>query len=94
MTQTFVTASELSREIGQPLSRILAAIESGKIRPAGRAGAAANAAFIFSARDIPTVRECIAGEPHASAPGPHKCQNVAEVKAKASALRRAMQEAQ
>lgn len=88
-TPAYMTASEVSRELREPLSKIISAISDGRISPAGRAGASANAAYIFRADDLPAVRAAIDG--NAPAPAFHKVASTQDIRAKATALRRAME---
>jgi hypothetical protein len=89
--KTFLTASEVSRATGHPLSRIIAAIESGIVAADGRAGNNPNSAFIFAAERVDAIKTAIAtGAP---APLPSPLANLADVPAKAEAIRRAQEEA-
>lgn len=89
--KTFLTASELSRATGHPVSRIIAGIESGIIAPDGRAGSNPNSAFIFAAERVDSIKSAIAtGTP---APAPQPLRDLADVPAKAAAIHRAKEEA-
>jgi len=90
--RTFLTASEVSRATGHPVSRIIAGIESGIISPDGRAGSNPNSAFIFSAERVDSIKSAIdTGSP---APAPEPLRDLAEVSAKASAIHRAKEAAE
>jgi hypothetical protein len=56
MKTSFLTASELSRAVNCPLTRITHAITTGLISPDGRAGKATNAAILFNAERIESIR--------------------------------------
>jgi hypothetical protein len=88
--KTFLTASELSRATGHPLSRILAAIESDIVAADGRAGNHPNSAFIFAAERVDAIKAAI--DTGAPAPAPAPLADLADVPAKAEAIRRAKQE--
>jgi len=65
MSKTFYTASELSRELGLPVSRITQAVESGLILADGRAGFNKNSPLIFDADRLETIRAILtADRPH------------------------------
>jgi len=51
----FISASELSREVGCSVGKILHAVESGVLTPAGKAGNSRNAAMIFMRDDIASI---------------------------------------
>lgn len=98
MNTKFISASELSREIGCSVGRILNAVETGIISPAGKAGASKNAALIFLRDDITTIKNALEAAGRfkavATAPRPpHQCRDASEVLAKAQALVRAKKEA-
>jgi hypothetical protein len=93
-TTKFISASELSREIGCSVGRILNAVETGIISPAGKAGNSKNAAVVFLRDDINTIKTALEAAGRfkavATAPRPpHQCRNASEVRAKAEALNRA-----
>jgi hypothetical protein len=87
----FISASELSREVGCSVGRITAAVESGIITPAGRAGISKNAAVVFLRDDIAAIKSALeaAGKfkavAHTPRP-PHICRTTEEVIQKAQAL--------
>ena len=88
---TFLTASEISRELSVPLNRITHAVEIGVIVPDGRAGKNTNSAIIFSANRLAEIKAAIAtGTP---ATKPEALRDIAEVSAKAAAIHRAKKEA-
>ena len=95
-TTKFISASELSREVGCSVGKILNAVESGVITPAGRAGNSSNAALIFLRDNIDTIKatlECTGRfKASASPTQPHRCQTPAEVLEKAQALSLALKE--
>jgi hypothetical protein len=93
METQFNTASEVAREIRQPVSRVLAAVDSGILTPAGRAGSNKNSPVIFEESAIPAIRAALETGSKATALCPHKCENVAEIRAKHSAFLRAQKEA-
>jgi len=85
--KNFLTASELSRSTGFPLSRITAAIEAGTFQPDGRAGSHPNSAFIFDASRVEAIAASLAsGNP---APAPKMTTALSEITGKAQAIRRA-----
>ena len=97
-TTKFISASELSREIGCSVGRILNAVESGIISPAGKAGNSKNAAVVFLRDDINTIKTALEAAGRfkavATAPRPpHQCRDASEVLAKAQALLNAKKEA-
>ena len=73
------TASELGRALSVPVTRIIAAVESGTIAADGRAGSNKNAAFIFAASRLAEIKDALNGGK--------------SVAVKAKALSRAKQEA-
>lgn len=94
--EKFITLSEMSREAGIPASRIQAAVEAGVLNPAGRAGRHPNSPIVFLAADVPSIIETLkaTGRIKAQAPRPaHQCRDIAEVSAKAAAIRRAKEDA-
>lgn len=96
MNTKFISASELSREVGCSVGRILSAVESGIITPAGKAGNSPNSAMIFMRDDINSIKnslECTGRfKASASPTQPHRCQTPAEVLEKAQALSLALKE--
>ena len=62
MSKTFYTASELSRELGLPVSRITQAVESGLILADGRAGFNKNSPLIFDADRLETIRAVLVAD--------------------------------
>lgn len=85
--KTFLTASELSRSTGFPLSRITTAIETGALHADGRAGSHPNSAFIFDASRVEAIAASLAsGTP---APAPKGITDLSEITGKAQAIRRA-----
>ena len=92
----FISATELSREVGCSAGRILNAVETGIISPAGRAGNSKNAAVIFLRSDLDSIKSALetAGrfKAVATAPRPaHQCRDASEVLEKAAALNLARQ---
>jgi len=57
--KTFLTASELSRAVNCPLSRITKAINAGRITADGRAGQGSNAPILFSADRTEAIKATI-----------------------------------
>lgn len=95
-TTKFISASELSREIGCSVGRILNAVETGIISPAGKAGNSKNAAVVFLRDDIANIKTSLeaAGRIKAATTAPrpaHHCRDTSEVLEKAQALNRARQ---
>ena len=88
---TYITASEFARELGIPLTRITAALESGTIAADGRAGSNRNAAFIFAASRLEEIKDALNGGKPATMPAP--MPDLESVAVKAKALSRAKQEA-
>ncbi len=89
--KTYLTQSELCRLTGQPASRISAALESGLITAAGRAGAHKAAAVIFASEQLPSIRAALAS----GSPAPRasvQSANPLQVIEKFEALTRAAQE--
>jgi len=95
-TTKFISASELSRELGCSPGKILNAVESGIIAAAGKAGNSRNAAMIFLRDDISSIKatlECTGRfKASASTTFPHRCKTPSEVLEKAAALSRALEE--
>jgi hypothetical protein len=60
--KTFFTASELSRELGLPSSRIISGVESGLIEADGRAGSSRNSPLIFNADRIESIRAALTAD--------------------------------
>lgn len=85
--KTFLTASELSRSTGFPLSRITTAIEAGTLHADGRAGSHPNSAFIFDASRVESIATALATG--TCAPDPEPCRDISEISAKAAAIHRA-----
>jgi len=89
--KNYLSASEMSRATGHPVSRIIAGIESGLVTPDGRAGSNSNCAFIFDASRVDAIKTALAtGTP---APAPQPLRDIAEVSAKAAAIARAKEDA-
>ena len=86
----FLTASELSRAINCPLSRVTHALDAGIIAADGRAGNAANAAIIFGSDRLEDIKAAL--DKGAPAPRPTPSLTTAEISAKAAALNRAVEE--
>lgn len=98
-TTKFVSASQLSRELGCSVGKILNAVEVGLIVPAGKAGNSRNAAVIFLREDVERIRTTLnaAGRAQAYAsasprPQPHRCLSARDVVEKAAALAVAREE--
>ena len=94
----FISASELSREVGCSVGKILNAVETGVLTPAGRSGNSRNAAMIFMRDDIASIKATLDAvgrfKAVAIAPRPaHRCRNAADILEKGAALARAKQEA-
>ena len=63
--KNFLTASEVARECGLPVNRVIAAAESGQIVIDGRAGLNRNSPIIFAADRIESIRAILtADRPH------------------------------
>ena len=88
----FISASELSRECGCSVGKILNAVETGTIVPDGRAGKNTNSAIIFAANRLTEIKSALAGGKPATTPAP--MLDIESVGAKAKALFRAREEAQ
>jgi hypothetical protein len=88
--QTFLTASELSRAVNCPLSRITNAINAGRITADGRAGQGSNAPILFNSDRIEVIKAAI----QTSAPTrKHAVSPEAKrIKAKVAALNKARRE--
>ncbi|MFZ4483351.1 MAG: hypothetical protein ACOYOL_05145 [Chthoniobacterales bacterium] len=84
----FLTASEISRATGEPLSKILRLVADGLLAPAGRAGASANSAMIFAEGDLAEITAALRTNACAKLSS-HPCETLADVRAKAQALARA-----
>jgi hypothetical protein len=96
-TTKFISASELSRELGCSPGKIINAVESGIITPAGKAGNSRNAAMIFLRDDIDNIKRTLetSGRFKAMASSTrqsHHCQSASDVMAKYEALQRATKE--
>ena len=74
-----------------PVTRIIAAVESGTIAADGRAGSNKNAAFIFAASRLEEIQAALNGGKPATKPAP--MPDLESVAVKAKALSRAKQEA-
>ena len=74
-----------------PVTRIIAAVESGTIAADGRAGSNKNAAFIFAASRLAEIKDALNGGKPATKPAP--MPDLESVAVKAKALSRAKQEA-
>lgn len=96
MKTQFISQNELSREAGVPVSRVTAAVESGLIQPAGRAGTHKHSPVVFNSEDLPQLKEAlltgVSFKASAGSQKGHKCRSAAEVKAKHAAIQRAAQE--
>ena len=89
--KTYLTASELSRAVNCPLSRITNAIIAGLITADGRAGNATNAPILFSADRTEAIKAALAkpttpSRKHAVSAEGHR------IKAKVAALNKARRE--
>ena len=90
--KTYLTASELSRAVNCPLSRITNAIIAGLITADGRAGNATNAPILFNADRAEAIKSKLAESAnaprrkHAVSPEGHR------IKAKVAALNKARRE--
>jgi hypothetical protein len=92
----FISATELSRECGCSVGKIIAAVEAGLLTPAGRAGGHKSAAIIFERTQLPDIIAALTIGARASikAPRPsHICRDTADVAEKAAALAKAQEEA-
>jgi hypothetical protein len=92
MSTTFLTASELSRKIGQPLNRILTSVEQGHLVPAARAGGFKNSPLLFLEADAEAIAKSLEQGCTTSPTSHHICRSAAEVKEKHAALVRAFKE--
>ena len=89
--KTYLTASELSRAVNCPLSRITNAIIAGIITADGRAGQGSNAPILFNADRTEAIRAALAksttpSRKHAVSPEGQR------IKAKVAALAKARRE--
>jgi len=89
--KTFLTASELSRAVNCPLSRITNAINAGRITADGRAGQGSNAPILFNSDRIEVIKAALAmstnpTRKHAVSP------EAKRIKAKVAALNKARRE--
>jgi hypothetical protein len=95
---TYLTANEVARETGHPASRIHAALVSGVIEAAGRAGNHKAAPVIFHRDSLPQIADAIRSGMSAKASALRTaktggaCQNVRDVMEKFEALQRARTE--
>jgi hypothetical protein len=89
--KTYFTASELSRELGIPVNRIITAVETGILAADGRAGSNKNSALIFSGNRIREIEAAVSGGHPATETEP--ARDIAEVSAKAAAIHRAKEDA-
>ena len=91
MKNSFLTASELSRALNCPVSRITNLINAGLITADGRAGKAANAPILFSESRIESIRATI----ETSAPSRRHALSPEDlrIKAKLANLNKARREA-
>jgi hypothetical protein len=89
--RTYFTASELSRELGIPLNRIINAVESGNLAADGRAGSNKNSALIFASNRIREIEAAVGGGHPATQTEP--VRDIAETSAKAAAFFRTQEEA-
>ncbi len=83
MNTKFISASELSREVGCSVGRITSAVESGILSPAGRSGTSKNAAVVFLRDDIASIKTALEAAGRfkavATAPRPpHQCSDASE----------------
>jgi hypothetical protein len=90
----FISASELSREVGCSVGKILSAVESGVLTPAGKAGNSRNAAMIFMRDDVASIKATLDAvgrfKAVAITPRPaHRCRNTSDILEKGAALARA-----
>lgn len=60
--KNFLTASEVARECGLPVNRVIAAAESGQIVMDGRAGLNRNSPIIFAAERIESIRAILTAD--------------------------------
>jgi hypothetical protein len=101
MQPKFISATELSRECGCSVGKIINAVESGMLTPAGRCGSHKHAAIIFMKDDLPDIMSALAiadlaGGAQASIKAPrqtHICGDAAEIRMKAASLHQALEEA-
>jgi hypothetical protein len=88
----FITTAELARRAECSVAKVINHIAEGMIVPAGRAGAAQNAAFIFDERDIPSLLKTLSGNCPHPAGRSRQSRDTETIKAKAQALLRASEE--
>jgi hypothetical protein len=88
--KTYFTASELSRELGIPVNRIITAVETGILAADGRAGSNKNSALIFAIHRVREIEAAVGGGHPATQTEP--ARDISEVSAKAAAIHRAKQE--
>jgi hypothetical protein len=88
----FITASELARKAGQPLSRIRSAVEAGHLIPAARAGGFKNSPILFLESDAEAIKTALELGSTESPTTHHICRSASEVKEKHAALVRAFNE--
>jgi hypothetical protein len=96
MIAKFISATELAREAGCSVGKVIAAVEAGILTPAGRAGGHKSAAMIFERSQLETHLAALrfGGKAKAQASRPvHACRDAAEIREKASALAQARREA-
>jgi hypothetical protein len=89
--KTYFTASELSRELGIPVNRIITAVETGVLAADGRAGSNKNSALIFASNRVREIEAAVSGGQPATETEP--ARDIAEVSAKAAAIHRAKEDA-
>jgi hypothetical protein len=89
--KTYFTASELSRELGIPVNRIITAVETGILAADGRAGSNKNSALIFASSRVREIEAAVSGGHPATETEP--ARDIAEVSAKAAAIHRAKEDA-
>jgi hypothetical protein len=90
----FITTAELARQAECSVAKVINHITEGLLVPAGRAGAAQNAAFIFDERDLPDLLKTLSGESGAPAGRSRQSRDVDTVRHKAQAFLRATTEVQ
>ena len=88
----YLTATQLSRVAECSVGKIINFVAEGVITPAGRAGSGPNSAIIFCEPDLPRILATLKGV-QTTVGGQRPCRSAAAVKAKASALLRAREEA-
>jgi hypothetical protein len=89
--KTYFTASELSRELGIPVNRIITAVETGILAADGRAGSNKNSALIFASNRVREIEAAVSGGQPATETEP--ARDIAEVSAKSAAIHRAKEDA-